>query len=153
MGPSDRQRQLTESGCDDIGFACRQFHAACRARRIPPPGTILHSPWLRTTQTAEIIAGAFTQASLQAEDALQPESDASAVDIAIGNLTAQKRPHAVLVSHQPLVSHIAEFYLGTKKQVPALTPGGLCTLSFEVNAQACGVLEFWALPPEYEVGI
>lgn len=152
-GAIDRQRQLTESGCDDIGFGCRQFHEACSARGLPHPDLILYSPWVRTTQTAEIIAGAFTHATSRAETALQPGGDAATVDSALGDLTGPGAQHPLLVSHQPLVSYLVEFYLDGNGHAPPLSPGGLLTLSFEVVAQQCGALKFWAFPPEYEVGI
>jgi phosphohistidine phosphatase SixA len=152
-GAIDRQRQLTESGCDDIGFGCRQFHEACSARGIPHPGLILYSPWVRALQTAEIIAGAFTHATSRAEAALQPGGDASSVNTALGNVIDPRVQHILLVSHQPLISYLAEFYLDGNGHVPPLSPGGLLTLEFEVLAQQCGALRFWALPPEYEVGI
>lgn len=151
-GAIDRQRQLTENGSDDIAFACWQFHEACNARDIPHPAQILHSPWVRTTQTAEIIASAFTHATFRVEAALQPGSDASAVDNALKKTIESGLQHVLLVSHQPLVSYLAEFYLDDG-QAPPLTPGGLLTLSFEVVARQCGALKFWALPPEYEVGV
>lgn len=150
-GAVDRQRQLTETGCDDIGFGCRQFHEACSVRGIPHPGLILYSPWVRTTQTAEIIAAAFTHADLREENALAPGSDAAAVDAALGPVAAAD--HILLVSHQPLVSWLAAFYLGDDGPTPSLSPGGLVTLSLDPLAKACGTLRFWALPPEYEAGI
>ncbi len=151
-GAIDRQRQLTESGCDDVGFGCRQFHEACTARNIPHPGLILYSPWARTAQTAEIIAAAFTHAQSREETALQPGSDAAAVDSALAG-PADGMEHVLLVSHQPLVSWLGTYYLGDTEQAPPLTPGGLLTLSFDVLAPGCGSTRFWALPPEYEAGI
>lgn len=154
-GAVDRLRPLTESGCDDIGFGCRQFHQACGARAIPHPGLILYSPWERTARTAEIIAAAFTHADARAEAALQPGSDAAAVDRAIGDAieTAPDTDHILLVSHQPLVSWLVAFYIGDSGQPPPLPPGGLVTVSFDVIAAHGGTLRFWAMPPEYEAGI
>lgn len=153
-GAIDRQRQLTESGCDDIGFGCRQLHQACVVRSIPHPGLILYSPWIRTTQTAEIVAGAFTHANSRVEMALQPGSDAAAVDRALGSIvdSGTDPEHILLVSHQPLVSYLADYYLDGKGRAPPLSPGGLFTLAMDIVARQCGSLMFWGLPPEYEVG-
>lgn len=152
--PSDRLRQLTGTGTDDIGFGCHQLHAACEGRGLPAPGTLLHSPWLRTTQTADIVATAFSHASIQPETALQPGSNIPAVDSVLQGLldTHGTDQHAVLVCHQPLVSYLIDHYLGESGAVPPLTPGGLATLTMDVPAAACGRLLFWALPPEYEAG-
>jgi len=154
-GAIDRQRNLTISGRDDVGFGCRQFHEACVSWGIPHPTRILYSPYVRTSQTAEIVAGAFTHAVITAEEALQPGSKVTAVDAAVSRCeTSGGAPqHLLLVSHQPLVSQLVEHYLGEEGVVPPLQPGGLATLSLDVAAAGCGQLLFWAMPPEYEVGL
>lgn len=152
---SDRLRQLTGTGTDDIAFGCHQLHAACEARGIPVPDTLLHSPWLRTTQTADIVATAFSRASLRAETALRPGSTVPASDSVLQQLvdTGGKTRHVVLVCHQPLVGYLVDHYLGEAGSVPSLTPGGLVTLAMDIPAAACARLLFWALPPEYEAGL
>lgn len=154
-GAIDRQRNLTPAGRDDVGFGCHQFHEACVSRGLPSPTAILFSPWVRTAQTAEIIAGAFTHASAAAEPALQPESDVAAVDSALAKRVASTdaKQHVLLVSHQPLVSQLADHYLGESGTVPSLTPGAMVTLTLDTPAAACGRLMFWAMPPEYEAGL
>jgi len=151
---SDRLRELTVTGTDDVGFACHQLHDACYARGIPHPELVLHSAWVRTTETADIVASAFTHASMRPLRALQPGGSIHAVDTSLAELTASdpKVQHVVLVSHQPLVSCLVDHYLGDDRRVPPLPPGGLVTLDLQVPAVDCGQLLFWALPPEYEVG-
>jgi phosphohistidine phosphatase len=154
-GVNDRLRELTASGRDDIGFGSHRLHEACSASNVSHPHTILHSPLVRTSQTAGIIAAAFTHASLSAVQALQPGSTVAAVDEAVSRFIdfGHQQQHMLLVSHQPLVSHLVEHYLGEGSSVPFLSPGGLVTLSMEVLAPACGRLLFWAFPPEYEAGV
>lgn len=149
---SDRQRELTGQGEDDVGFGCTRFHEICHNRGIVHPQLILHSPWLRTEQTAGIIASAFSHATLQSVPALKSNSTTAAVDSLLEGLwRSDTRPsHLVLVSHQPLVSELMDHYLGVAALVPALPPGGLATLELEVPAQDCGKLLFWAFPPAYE---
>ncbi len=153
-GARDRRRELTSSGCDDIGFGCRQLHEACSTRRISHPDTILYSPWERTLQTAEIITAAYTHARAVADTVLQPGSDIASVDaFRSGMVESDNRPgHVLVVSHQPLVSHLVEHYLGGADLVPSLSPGGLVTMFLDVLAPSCATLLFWALPPEYEAG-
>lgn len=147
---SDRLRVLTDTGEDDVSFGCHQYHNACKARGLPDPQRIMHSSWLRATQTADIIAAGFTHAQVMTADALQPDSRVAAVDSALESTTEE---HVLLVSHQPLVSQLIDHYLGERGKVPPLLPGGLATLSLEVPAAGCGSLLFWAMPPEYEVGL
>ena len=149
---SDRLRELTETGTDDVGVGCRQFHDICHARHIPRPELVLHSAWVRTTETADIISSAFTHASVRPIKALQPGGSIETVDTALAEITASDPDlrHVLLVSHQPLVSYLVDYYLGSIGRVPSLPPGGLVTLDLQVPAVDCGQLLFWALPPHYE---
>lgn len=155
-GTPDRQRELTGSGRDDIGFGCHQFNEACRVRRVSLPHHIRYSPWHRTTQTAEIISAAFTHAIATAVDDLLPSSTVVDIDAALFALaeSGATDEHVVVVSHQPLVSQLVDYYLGgDPASVPPLPPGGLATLSLASNGQGTGTLLFWAFPPEYEAGL
>ncbi|MEZ5501912.1 MAG: histidine phosphatase family protein [Halioglobus sp.] len=151
-GANDPLRELTETGRDDVGFGCRQLHRVCTDRKIPHPGKILHSPLLRTLQTAEIVAAAYTHAGVVPVAALQPGGTVKAVATEVGALVASHpaNVHWLLVSHQPLVSRLVDHYLGDKGRVPALPPGGLATLSMDELGPGCAQLLFWAFPPEFE---
>lgn len=154
QGATDYLRELTSSGCDDVGFGCNQFRQACHLRDIPHISTILHSPLVRTTQTAAIIASAFGSAQLRLEEALQPASRLADVEAVITRFDeGDSEQHLVLVSHQPLVSRIVDHYLGDSASVPPLPPGGIATLLLDVSAAACATLLFWAFPPQFEAGV
>ena len=120
------------------------------ASNVPHPDTILHSPLVRASQTADIIAAAFTHANVTAVQALQSGTKVVAVDEAVSRFidTGYHQQHMLLVSHQPLVSNLVEYYL-EGGSAPFLAPGGLVTLSMGCLAPACGRLLFWAFPPEY----
>lgn len=151
-GVNDRLRELSGAGRDDVGFGSLRFHDACKVRNIPHPHKILHSPLVRATQTAEIVAAAFTHATITAVSALQPGSSVAAVDAAVSGFIDDDPPkqHILLVSHQPLVAHLVEHYLGGGGVVPFLLPGGLVSLSLKhLGPESCRLL-FWALPPDYE---
>jgi phosphohistidine phosphatase len=151
-GAIDRHRNLTPTGRDDVGFGCHQFHDACVSWGITAPTAIFYSPWVRTDQTAQIIAGAFSHAEASAAPALKPGSTVAAVDSFLGDCAASggAEQHILLVSHQPLVSQLADHYVGEKGKVPPLTPGGYVALAMDAPAAACGRLLFWAMPPEFE---
>jgi phosphohistidine phosphatase len=151
----DAERELTPQGIDDIGFAGQQFHSACEARQLASPDLIRHSGWLRTTETADIFAGAWPSCLSLPAQALQPDGDVFGVTILLQGLqdTHPDAAHVLLVSHQPLVSQLADYYLGVANSVPALSPGGLFSFNMDVPACNGGSLLFWALPPEYQAGI
>jgi phosphohistidine phosphatase len=153
-GVKDRLRELTIAGREDVSFGCTQFHHACERKTLSLPTTVLHSPLVRTTQTAQIISSAFNPVMVSVEKALRPESNLAAVDTLISEFSHDNSTeHIVLVSHQPLVSYLVAHYLGGAGSVPSLVPGGLVTLSLDVPAPACGTLLFWSFPPEYGVGV
>ncbi|MEH6583033.1 MAG: hypothetical protein V7754_13925 [Halioglobus sp.] len=150
----DAERELTPAGIDDISFGSHHFRDVCGLRGLPAPELILHSAWLRTTETADILARLFPQAQVQADAALLPSGRIAGVTQMLSLLEKSKTPsHVVLVSHQPLVSDLVDFYIGLPHSAPPLPPGGLVTVSMDVPAQSCAKLLFWAVPPEYEAGM
>tara|TARA_B110000503_G_scaffold20252_1_gene30343 strand:- start:8814 stop:9314 length:501 start_codon:yes stop_codon:yes gene_type:complete len=153
-GVNDHLRELTIAGREDVSFGCTQFHHACERKTLPLPTTVLHSPLVRTTQTAQIISSTFNPVMVSVEKALRPESNLAALDMLISEFSHDNsNEHIVLVSHQPLVSYLVAHYLGGAGSVPSLVPGGLVTLSLDISAPACGTLLFWSFPPEYGVGV
>ena len=151
---TDRKRELTNQGTDDIGFGCHQFHNLCEQRGLPHPDLILYSEWVRTVQTADILASAFSHAALERSNALIPGRRPGDVDAELELRQAQDTPqHIVLVSHQPLVSALIDYYLADAGKVPSLVPGGLTTLELEVIGAGCATLVFCAQPPEYEAWV
>ncbi len=147
----DRDRELTESGLDDVGFGCSQFLQLCEQRGIPVPDLILYSRWLRTSQTADIIGSRLPHAGCEACEALIPGQRSPLVDSEL-----QRRAqggtvqHVVLVSHQPLVSSLIDHYLDDPGRVAPLVPGAFASLQLEIAATGCGRLLFSAQPPEFE---
>lgn len=150
--PTDRLRELTDRGTEDVSFGCHHFHSACEARDIPHPELLLYSEWVRTTQTAEIIGLAFNHASSERCAALVPGKRPKDVEADLTRRLQQNAAleHIVLVSHQPLVSSLADYLLGELGRVPPLVPGGLVTLQMTVPGAACASLCFSAQPPNYE---
>ena len=156
---TDERRELTVTGVDDIRFGSHQFRSACEARDIPGPDLILHSAWLRTTQTAKILAACFPQSLIRNEASLVPGGRVTAVTETLSGLRDQLEQqelgfsHVLLVSHQPLVSQLVDSYLGSPHSAPPLSPGGLVSMDMDIPAADCARLLFWALPPEYGAGL
>jgi len=143
----DEDRELTDSGLDDISFGSHQLIGLCRDKSLTLPSHVAHSSWRRTTQSAVILEAAF-QASIAPMPALLPGSSLGDVDAALTALPSELE-HCVLVGHQPMVSALVDYYLGDPGRVPPLSPGGYVSISLETPARGCGTLLFWALPPQY----
>lgn len=147
---SDRERRLTSRGVAEIERAAPALAAACRSRGLALPSRVLHSPWERTRATAEIVAR-HLDIEAQPVDALAPGAATAQVDSVLQHIElSADAAHCLLVSHQPLVSQLADHYLGEPGLAPGLTPGALVTLSLDTVAPGCGSLQFWALPPAYQ---
>jgi phosphohistidine phosphatase len=150
----DANRSLTPRGIDDISFGAAQFRDACESRKLPAPTLFLYSEWLRTTETADILGLSYIGVPTRPERALIPGARCAEVVAMLSRLDELEHPaHVVLVSHQPLVSELADYLLGHPNSVPSLSPGGQLTVDLPVAARDCASLVFWSLPPEYEAGI
>lgn len=149
---SDRERQLTALGRTELAHGSRQYLDHCAGKGLPVPASVLHSAWLRTTQSAGLICEALGGAPMLANDALLPGRRVTDVEAMLADLQdgPQIPEHLLLVSHQPLVSRLADHLLGDFGRVPPLPPGGLVVLSLDVPAGGCAQLLFWAMPPAYE---
>ena len=151
----DEQRELTGQGLDDIGFGCHQFASHLKALNLPMPEAVFSSVILRARQTSDIVAGAFTQAHVVDTDALVPGASVDQVDAVVAHWAdkAATNAHALLVSHQPLVSLVLDYWTGEVGKIPTLPPGGLATLEMAVVGPGQARLQFWCLPPDYGVGM
>ena len=152
---SDEQRELSGKGLDDIGFGCHQFASHLRALNLPAPESVLCSPFLRSRQTADIIAAAFTHATVSDTEALVPGASVSEVNALVSRWaeTAATDGHLILVSHQPLVSLLLDYWTAAPGSVPTLSPGALATVELAVTGPGQASVQFWCLPPDYGVGM
>lgn len=156
--PSDFDRELTQGGRDDITFACPAFRKMCLHKGLALPDRIVHSPWVRTAQTAAIISDEFPDAQQAVSQQIASGVGKRDVNALLEDVVSSPAlpAHLLLVSHQPLVSELIDEYIGERGLVPGLSPGGLATLSLPPDTPpgyGCAQLLFWALPPTYEASV
>ncbi len=152
LAATDRARNLTPRGESDIERAGGALaDVLVQGRGIRPPEVIVHSPYQRTLQTAQRLAGIFVSCELIASDSLVPEARVDAAEGVVEAQAAAGHAHCVLVSHQPLVSHLLDHWLGFDHPVPPLLPGAWAVFEVDPLAPGCGRLAFWAAPPTYTV--
>lgn len=152
----DRSRTLTEGGRRDVAVA-----AACLAdfseQRQAPPSIIVHSPYTRTVETALLLAERFGDTPLIEDAALTPGGAIEAVEGLLDRFAeaspSQSHSHVVLVSHQPLVSHLTAHFLGQAHPVPSMLPAALTTFSLAPVGAGLGRLLCWAAPPNYALNL
>jgi phosphohistidine phosphatase len=153
LAVTDQQRELTFDGRADLALGSQAFLQLCKQRPLPAPDCIFQSPYTRTRQTAEILATAFTQADIISQPALEPGSQVIRVEGMVKQVLAKANvpKHLVLVSHQPLVTHLLDHWLGEREQVAPLSPGACACLWLEDAAFDGASLQFSAFPPGYGI--
>ncbi len=128
--PSDRERPLTAVGEDQARRAADSIaaHAAI-------PKRIVHSPWLRTSQTANIIAQQLGGIACEADDALAPDSDCRLWG------KCWQSEGDLLVSHQPMVSTYLAWLCEAKLQAQwPMEPASWALFETEFFEMGCGRL-------------
>jgi len=103
----DKLRPLTYHGRQQIHSQCQWlinngFKADC----------LLHSPYLRTTETAQIAAEYFSEASVMQESLITPDGHPEIVAELIPNLCFL---NILLISHMPMVSYLTSTLLAEKE--------------------------------------
>ncbi|MEM1111763.1 MAG: hypothetical protein AAGI11_07635 [Pseudomonadota bacterium] len=153
----DSERILTSQGRTDLATAVPRYLAALGKRGLPTPDRLVYSRWRRTAETARIINAGMGPLTMEQAEWLIPGSGIDDVAKAMdrhddhnGGVTAE---HWLLVSHQPLVSRLIDYLLGSYGEVPPLSPGGLCCLEASHCGAGVGTLKFWAMAPYYEVSL
>ena len=123
---ADADRPLPRRGQAEAAEMARRL----RTQEFDPPGMILTSPALRTTQTAEAYLREFGLAGHQLKRVdslyLAPPAELAVVIRASG----QGIPHLLVIGHNPGLSEFAH-ELAPQAALGAFATGACCTLAFE----------------------
>lgn len=94
---SDAKRHLTTNGIKSVRGRVNQY-----SEDLSEIDLIIHSPYLRTIQTSEIIADSLNLSSALVESALwTPDSDPL---VALESLAHHSQSTPIIVTHMPLIS-------------------------------------------------
>jgi len=111
---------------------------------------ILSSPYVRASQTAEIVAEAFqARKKLEFSEALVPGANGRKLVALLNHLSPQPQS-VILVGHEPFLSEFISLLLAGHSGVPiVMKKGGLCQLTAEsLQAGPCATLD-WLLTPKH----
>ena len=123
--PDDTKRPLTEEGMHRMRRAARSL-----ARIGVCVDVVLTSPLVRTRQTAELFAAAFSpHPAVVNLDALGPDGSASAIIAELDKYSKKKR--IAMVGHEPGVGDLASRLAGMKQPME-FKKGAICRIDFEV---------------------
>ena len=121
--PRDADRPLTPAGIKKT----RQIAKGMKKLGLTWD-RILSSPYLRTKQTAEIVASIYKKTPVAIIPALMPEAKPGALGAL---LHTKKSKRLLLVGHEPFLSQFISLLLTGREQAVslALKKGGLCVLT------------------------
>ncbi|WP_160152937.1 phosphohistidine phosphatase SixA [Microbulbifer sp. ALW1] len=131
---SDETRALTEGGRAEVAAVCKE-----RASELAQVKTIWASPFVRTRQTAKIVAETFGL-EVEIQEVLTSDTPLAELLDALGEVEEKSFP-LLLVSHQPLVGELVNGLCGTGNEHPMGTASLAC-LSSDVWALDCAELEW-----------
>lgn len=134
---TDRERPLTDAGRDMVARTGRHI-AGTRAH----PARIWASPYLRTRQTAAILAG-ILHCPVDEKPFITPDDDPA---VCLDALLACSEPSLLLVSHMPFVGLLSTLLVdGHRQGMPFLTAQALL-MDMPVAAPGCAELKGQYLP-------
>lgn len=141
-GKPDGQRPLTQKGK-------REFKKFLKKTKhhLKDAEMILTSPYLRASQTAELLRKEFKSLKFLETSDLKAESNPQKL---ITSLKKMKSNSVILVGHEPFLSTFVSLLLaGTKRQIIEIKKGGIVVLSVK-DLQSLGVgkaVLLWSMNP------
>ncbi len=131
---TDQDRQLTERGRQDLMQLARRHQ-----RSLQTIQKIVCSPYLRTQQTAQIIAASIGLENLVYEARLTPENS---VKSAVSALEEHWCEHLLVVTHQPLIGCLINYleHADSSMSQP-VSPASIYSYAMEWPGPGCGLRE------------
>lgn len=102
---------------------------------------MLHSPYVRTKQTASLIASELSLSEVLSRELLAPGQ----TNYVSGDYLSEKSGHQLVVGHQPYLSQLIDVWCDTAAHI-SLSPGGFAII--ELNAPCRGGGELLYHAPE-----
>ena len=137
----DSQRPLTERGVQHVRATVSLYRSLCQQRGLGRPIVCTHSPYVRTEQTASLIASELSLSEVFSQELLAPGQ----TDFVSGDYLSEESGHQLVVGHQPYLSQLIKIWCDTAAHT-SLSPGGFAII--ELNAPCRGGGELLYHAPE-----
>ncbi len=137
----DSQRPLTEPGVQHVRATVGFFRSLCQQRGLGRPIVCTHSPYVRTEQTASLIASELSLSEVLSRELLAPGQ----TNYVSGDYLSEESGHQLVVGHQPYLSQLIDVWCDTAAHT-SLSPGGFAII--ELNAPCRGGGELLYHAPE-----
>jgi phosphohistidine phosphatase len=139
--PPDPERYLTEEGVEKTKQVAKGMAALGITGDL-----FLTSPYVRATQTAEIVASAldYAKQKIRRTDLLLPGAEPS---LLFRELAKEKQASSVfLFGHAPQLDDVIATALGSKKHVTTLKKAGVALVELKRLSPPIGVLVWLSIP-------
>ena len=137
----DSQRPLTERGVQHVRATVGFYRSLCQQRGLGRPIVCTHSPYVRTKQTASLIASELSLSEVLSRELLAPGQ----TNYVLGDYLSEESGHQLVVGHQPYLSQLIDVWCDTAAHT-SLSPGGFAII--ELNAPCRGGGELLYHAPE-----
>jgi phosphohistidine phosphatase len=138
-GRLDSQRQLTEWGVQHVRATVGLYRSQCQQRGLGMPTVCTHSPYVRTQQTASLIASELGLLDVVSQDRLAPGQ----TDYVSGDYLSQESGHQLVVGHQPYLSQLIDVWCDTSVHT-SLSPSGFAIIELTAPCRGGGELVYHA---------
>ena len=135
----DPQRQLTEQGVQHVQATVGLYRSLCQQRGLKMPTVCTHSPYVRTQETASLIAGELSLLNVVSQNRLAPGQ----IDYVSGDYLSEESGHQLVIGHQPYLSQIIDVWCDTAAYT-SLSPSGFAIIELTVPCRGGGELLYHA---------
>ena len=135
----DSQRPLTERGVQHVRATVGLYRSLCQQRGLGRPIVCTHSPYVRTEQTASLIASELSLSEVFSRELLAPGQ----TDYVSGNYLSEESGHQLVVGHQPYLSRLIDVWCDTAAHT-SLSPSGFAIIELNAPCRSGGELLYHA---------
>ena len=115
----DSERQLTERGVQHARATIGLYRSLCQQQGLSMPALCIHSPYVRTQQTASLIASELCLSAVVSQALLAPGQ----TDYLSGDYLSEESGHQLVVGHQPYLSQLIDVWCDTSSHTSVSTNG------------------------------
>jgi phosphohistidine phosphatase SixA len=135
----DSQRQLTERGVQHVRATVGLYRSLCLQRGLGMPTMCTHSPYVRTKQTASLIASELSLPDVVSQELLAPGQP----DYVSGDYLSEESGHQLVVGHQPYLSQLIDVWCDTSAHT-SVSPSGFAIIELTAPCRGGGELLYHA---------
>ena len=135
----DSQRQLTERGVQHVRATVGLYRSLCLQRGLSMPTVCTHSPYVRTKQTASLIASELSLPDVVSQELLAPDQP----DYVSGDYLSEESGHQLVVGHQPYLSQLIDLWCDTSAHT-SVSPSGFAIIELTAPCRGGGELLYHA---------